>query len=286
MNVQKYSMLEVGNIIEHNRLSAARSNRDNVDPSLSHLNIDLLAALNKGREINGHKVIKNTLAHTKHQKRRDLNVAVSIVVSLPDNVPKSREVEFFNLMCAFFQQRYKIEGRNIISAQIHRDEPNARDHLHFMFVPISEREGVKRVCAGDVITRADLRTLHKDATLYLKAQGLEADLLTGATAGGNKSIQELKAQTLAEQIKKQQAEIDKLQEIYHKRKAQGIKDLEDIRASVKTLENNKSFLQKNIDSLQLEYLESAQKLERLKKEIFNLEGESFAPIFDQNEPTR
>lgn len=84
----------------------------------------------------------------------------------------------------------------MISAYVHMDE--VTPHMHFAFIPITRdlKRGVDKVCAKDVVNRIDLQTLHADLEADVsRFMGYHVEMLNGATKGGNKSIQELRAHT-------------------------------------------------------------------------------------------
>lgn len=66
-------------------------------------------------------------------KRKNLNTLVEWVVTLPKNVPKEKERDFFQSVIKFTVARYGYD--NFVGAAIHRDEPTARPHIHLDFVP-------------------------------------------------------------------------------------------------------------------------------------------------------
>lgn len=66
-------------------------------------------------------------------RRKDLNTLCEWVVTLPQNVPPSKENAFFFAAQQFIADRYGAD--NFVAAFVHRDEPTARPHIHIDFVP-------------------------------------------------------------------------------------------------------------------------------------------------------
>lgn len=91
------------------------------------------------------------------------------------------------------ERRY---GRdNVISAYVHMDEPSAKPHMHFAFVPVLHdlEKGIDRLCAKKVVSRQDLKSFHNDLEAYMsRSLGHEVEILNEATKDGNKAIMELK----------------------------------------------------------------------------------------------
>jgi len=76
--------------------------------------------------------------------------------------------------------------------------------LHFCFIPIciDKRKHIEKVSAKEVITRNELRVIHKELSTHMETVfGRDIGILNGATASGNKTITELKAQDLKDEVK-------------------------------------------------------------------------------------
>ena len=193
MHIAKYNRSALGHILQHCENEQVRAKRDNVDANRHNENYNLV----KGSGITN---LRRILKQVHCSKRKDVNIICSCVVSVPDNLPKGREREFFISACKFLSERYKSP---CISACCHFNEPNSRPHLHFVFVPLvyDNKKNRYKVCAKEKITKQDLQTLHQDFQRYLKINmHLDLDILNGATANGNKTINELKADTLKKEI--------------------------------------------------------------------------------------
>ena len=146
--------------------------------------------------------LQKRLSEVKIQKRADVNVMGSWVVTLPQGeYTRQQQQDFFAAAYRFLADRYGEQ--NVISAYVHRDEN--QPHLHFSFVPIvpdtkwnakhpdNPRE---KVSAKECVTKLHLDQFHTQLQTYLDRQ-FEADLfpvLNGSTAGGNRTIAEMKAE--------------------------------------------------------------------------------------------
>ena len=98
-------------------------------------------------------------------------------------------------------------------AACHFDETTP--HMHFCFMPFVEDEkyGGFKLRAKNLETQATLRQKQVDLQKYLTEQlGCEVNLLNGATEGGNKTIEQLKTETLQTENALLQAKIDSVNE--------------------------------------------------------------------------
>lgn len=215
MHIAKFTRNDnINLIIGHNERSMQRKNRENVDASLTHLNYNLLNTDKSGLKL-FNEIYNNENVYCS--PRKDVNVLCSVCVQLCDGIPIERADEFFYLAAKFFEDRYKCP---CISCYVHKDEPNAKFHEHYVFVPIvyDEKKQRYKFRSKDIITKEDLKTLHPDFKRYIeKEMKLEnVQVLNGATANGNKTILELKNQELEKKVASQQEEIEKLKQLKNK----------------------------------------------------------------------
>ena len=190
--------------------------------------------------------LNKRLSEVRVQNRKDVNVMVSWVVTLPqtlNNQGFADEEKFFREAYAFLSERYGKE--NVISAYVHLDETTP--HLHFAFVPITEdtKRGGFKLSAKEVVNRQDLRTFHKNLSDHMeRVFGRDIGILNEATKEGNKSIAELKRQSAAERLQSAMLEASKIVS-----KAQD---------DVKPIEEHKRVLQGEIEGLQRDLLTTQQ----------------------------
>lgn len=135
---------------------------------------------------------RKRLNQVHHMKRKDLVTSFGWIVTAPQELPPAQEKAFFRSVERFLEDRYGRE--NIIQSVVHFDEAG-RAHTHCLILPVaaSERWGSK-ICANDVLTRADLRSFHPDLQKHLDADGIKAKIQTGITRenGRNYTVEELK----------------------------------------------------------------------------------------------
>lgn len=207
-NFAKYAAAATGHLMVHYERGKGengeyvRFGNQAIDLDLTPENYNL-APHHEGGQL---AFLHQRLSEVKVQKRADVNVMGSWVVTLPKGeYTRQQQQDFFAAAYQFLADRYGEQ--NVISAYVHRDE--SQPHMHFSFVPIvpdrkwnakhpdNPRE---KVSAKECVTKGDLDQFHKQLQTYLDRQ-FGADLfpvLNGATAGGNKTIAQMKENLAAE----------------------------------------------------------------------------------------
>lgn len=188
-HVKKFAQGALGNMLRHYDRTS-KKDRENIDPSLTHLNYNLAA---KYQQLPQKEFIDKRLSQVRVQRRKDVNVMCTWVLTVPKSLNKKEYERFFKAGYRFMERRY---GRdNVISAYVHMDEPSAKPHMHFAFVPVLHDvdKGIDRLCAKKVVSRQDLKSFHKELEAYIsRSLGHGVEILNEATKEGNKSIIELK----------------------------------------------------------------------------------------------
>lgn len=207
-NAAKYKRGAVGHMFNH----YARTTGDNVqrgnekiDPDKTYLNYDLHTGNTADSEKNDWKEqmkrLEKRLSEVSHRdfKSYDDNLIADWVVTLPENVSAEKAADFFKAVYDFSCERYGKD--NVISAWVHMDETTP--HIHFAFVPVvTNEDGSERLCAKDVISKTELSRFHPELQKYVEEK-LEQPvaILNGATAGGNRTLAQLKEKEILEKIK-------------------------------------------------------------------------------------
>jgi len=191
--------------------------RSAVDPERTHLNYRL------GPSGDPHARLRSRLAEVKTQKRADLKVMLSWIVTRPldGSVSDEETPRFFQAVYSHLETLYGGE-KNVVVAAVHMDETTP--HLHFCFVPAvrdkrhPERE---KVCAKEVTTPRHMKTFHGELRKAVEKElghsvGLVADELMQQPEPGKQPaaslrrkslpLEVLKARALAEEAKAAEAE--------------------------------------------------------------------------------
>ena len=127
-HLTKYSMGSVRAILEHDTRTANHSYKNpDIDRSKTHLNYSFVDSTLTAQER-----LEKRLSEVKVQKRKDVNVLASWIVTLPTNYKLEEERLFFKTVNDFLTEKYG--KNNVISSDVHLDETTP--HLHFTFVPV------------------------------------------------------------------------------------------------------------------------------------------------------
>lgn len=138
------------------------------------------------------------LSQLKIFKRDDVKYLCDWIVTLPKGM-EPEERKFFDAVMSFLIGKYKKE--NVISAYVHKDE--TQPHMHFAFVPVAvdRKKNIEKLSSKEVVGRDDMFKFHEELDDYLTGVfGYSTGVRNGATAEGNKSIDELKRGTAVKEL--------------------------------------------------------------------------------------
>lgn len=195
---QKYTKGAVGHMFGH--YDRSKEVPELKSPTNTVLNYNLASKDQPKSQLD---FLHQRLSEVKVHNRKDVNVMVDWVVTLPQSLNDKgleNEDRFFKEAYKFLNDRYGKE--NVISAYVHMDETTP--HMHYAFVPVVEdkKKGGYKLSAKEAVTREDLRTFHKDLSEHMgRFFGRDIGILNEATKEGNKSIEELKRGTAQEELK-------------------------------------------------------------------------------------
>lgn len=195
LHVEKFPRMAVGHMLRHySRMSMNFGNE-----AIDHLRSDYNYNLVSRRHIDDFVYYKERLAQVKCQNRADVKTLCDWIVTLPKrDFSENEERRFFEVAYKFLAKRYG--EKNVLSAWVHKDEAG-QPHMHFAFIPVcvDKKKGIEKVSAKEVITRSDLRVIHKEMAEHMeRVFGRDVGVLNGATAGGNKTVTEMKIRELQE----------------------------------------------------------------------------------------
>ena len=197
MHVEKYQRSAVGHMLRHyNRWVMNFGNKD-----IDHLRSDLNYDLAPQRRMSDIEYYQKRLSEVKCQNRADVKTLCDWVITLPKgNFSEEQERRFFQTAYDFMTKRYG--EKNVISAWVHKDE-SGQPHMHFAFIPIchDKKKSIEKVSAKEVLTRTDLQNIHPEmAACMERVFGHDIGILNGETAGGNKTVMELKTRELKQEV--------------------------------------------------------------------------------------
>ena len=233
-NVDKFTRATTGHLCAHYARAKdengeyIRFGNQSIDVGRTPLNYNL-APDHEGGQV---EFIRRRTSEVKCLTRADVNVMCSWIVTLPQGF--SREKEFFEETYRFLEERYG--NKNVISAFVHMDEK--QPHMHFSFVPVVIGKGGKeKVSAKELLTKVELQKFHPALqTALQRGLGEEVPVLNGATAGGNRTVANLKAdQEIAEAMDAAK---------------RARRMVETVQGDVNTLRDQKKALQSDVEALQ------------------------------------
>ncbi|MED1125413.1 MobV family relaxase, partial [Bacillus atrophaeus] len=204
-HVEKYTKGSVQGLSIHwDRKTENHSNQE-IDNERSNLNYDLCE-----KEGDTLSRMNDRLREVHCLNRKDVKVCSDWVVTLPENLKGTSEKEqreFFEKTYEFLANRYGGE-KNVLSANVHKDETTP--HMHFAFMPVvwDEKKQREKVSAKEVLTRKDLKTFHQDLDTFLKKEIphiYKYGILNDKTIGVD-TVKDLKKHSL--EIEKQKKAMD------------------------------------------------------------------------------
>lgn len=214
VHIEKYKAAEARQAILHDE--RRHKNKDkHIDPPLTHKNYSLCAHPGGGVKYM-RKRIKDVMGD--RTVRKDAVTAISIIVTAPKTLLPEEYQAFFRSAYGFLVKDFGEE--NIISVQVHRDEPNATDHIHTKIAPICGDP--PRLSAKNLITRQYLKQFHTRLQKHIEADFCHSvDIINGATPKKSLEIAEQKAtttrrkaETLQLAIEQYKTELEPLQTEY------------------------------------------------------------------------
>ena len=269
MNCEKFTRNQSGNILVHcDRSDPNRTYKNQeIDHSKTYLNYNL-APEHKG--MTDYEFMKKRCEEFKILKRKDVNWLVSWVITMPADYTGNKAL-FFREAYNFMENRYGKD--NVVSAYVHLDETSP--HMHFCFVPVifDKKKQEYKVNAKQCINKVELKQIHPEMQEYLENKlQTKVNILNGATAEGNKTIDQLKKEekikqkVISELIKNPTEEIKKLviEQIPEEQKENIIEE---------EIENVKEELKKDPNFIQIcqnRTMSENEELEELEMQIENL----------------
>ena len=259
-HMMKHTKASCGHMFAHFDRRAEHISNENVDRTRTHLNYNLAThqTMDQG------EFVRKRCAEVHCQNRKDVNVMVSWVVTVPKDLPENEQRAFFEASYDFLKLRYGLE--NVVSAYVHMDE--VTPHMHFAFVPV--KHGFKqdkknpnisaeysKVSAKEVVNRYDLQSFHESLQRFVeKRLGHEVSILNEATKEGNKSIEELKRQSATERLQEANTEASKIV-------SKARESVKVVEQDIQALEGKKTALEGKIEALNAT-------VQELEKHIGNL----------------
>lgn len=223
MHCAKYNKQGLGNLLSHYERKNNKYRKyanENIDKEKTINNYNLAPEHEEGL----YKFIKNRVEELNIIKRKTAIWACDWCITVPQEIKDDEEKykEFFQKTYEFLKNRY--DEKNVVCSYVHLDETTP--HMHFCFIPVIHKQEcefdsgtgnlitktVEKVLAKEVITKAELSSIHTDLQRFLENElDFEAKILTGTTNKKYKNVNELKYKTeLEKQIKENQQTLDEM----------------------------------------------------------------------------
>lgn len=294
-NFAKYARGSVTSMTQHYERKKGkdgeylRFKNQSIDSSRTNLNYNLAP------ERDQCKFIKERTESLKALKRKDVNVLGSWVVTVPQECPEEHQREFFEECYSFLENKY---GKaNVVSAWVHMDENTP--HMHFAFIPVvyDKKKEREKVSCKECVTKKDLERFHGELQSRLdkwreeNEYDFDCDVLNGATANGNKTIEEMRAEVLEahndnvtdalnKAADRLQNITDEIEEAYTERESLD-KSLSDLRSDISAMTEKRAEIertfsdkQSEITDLESQIIERKDELEVLDKAIKEKKAEA------------
>lgn len=202
-NLRKFSnMTDIGHLCKHYERSVSNDNYSNKDIDKSRLKEDSTNLAPFREKQTDYIKQQIDIIMNGRTLRKDAVRMCCWIIDAPMQLQENMKQRFFEESYSFLVDRYGSKsgmGEDVvISSYIHKSETT--DHMHFAFLPIVERNGIKSFCAKECINREDLKTFHKDFAIHMEKLGIckESDILNGNTIrdtnGRALTVRELKKQ--------------------------------------------------------------------------------------------
>lgn len=300
-HLAKYTLNSAQMLFHHNLRHQDRTGEyvsyhgSKIDITKTHLNYRL------DPNTDPNEFITQRLSEIKVQKRADVKVYCSWVLTVPQNLPTEKHREFFESAYRFFSADYG--AKNIVMASVHLDETTP--HMHLGFVPVvrekknQKKLGQEKVSAKELLTRTYMKNLHKrlknvlerdlncrvDITIDLDDDAPKREYVPLATLKKQTEAEAKKLESLKKQSEELQGEIDSLKEL-QKSQDQQCRELTDrecrIRDQNAKLENRKVLLLREIAENKKELEESEGKTLLAYKRFYEFLKETLpARVFKQ-----
>lgn len=188
-SVKKFTESAVVNQLRHIERTIAHPENMDIEKDRTVQNYSLLPQ----RGISSYEYYRQRKSELYCYNRADVKVMAGWIVTALKDLPMSEMEKFFNVTYEFLAERYG--EKNCVQAVVHNDE-GGQPHIHFLFIPAAadKKHGGEKICANDVLNKAELRNFHSALQKYLLDYGVQANILTGITKtqGGNRTVRELK----------------------------------------------------------------------------------------------
>ena len=173
---------------------------------------------------------KKRLSEIYCYKNAELKTLGQWVITAPADLPTELERAFFQSAHDYMNSLYG--EKNCIQSIVHMDEGVKNDkgeivagrpHLHYSFIPATENKKYlqkdgrgciskqnhykEKCCVHDIINKQHLREFNSGLQKMCNERGIKCTIANNATAGGNRSVAQLKDKTRIELLEKERNQL-------------------------------------------------------------------------------
>lgn len=208
----KYGATSIGRLFLHNN----RMSDDGVKHSNETIDNDK-TVYNYHIKKGSVKLVQERLENVFSQRRSNATILGEMIVTLPKDVKEADERDFFQAVYDFYAADFGEE--NIVNAVVHKDETTPHIHLDFIpTVPINAppksgknlydqwvikhgKKPTEKLCCKEKISRTYLSNMHNRLSDYVMDYlGYEVSIINGATVNGNRTVLQLKADSMNKEL--------------------------------------------------------------------------------------
>lgn len=221
-SLTKHTESGIVNALRHNAREILVAANQDIHKDQSHYNVTLTPADRGSSAAEIRQYHKERLSEVYTYGNKNLVTACQWVVTAPEDLRSEQEPIFWQETYNFLNSLYG--EHNAIMCCIHKDEGVridnetviGRDHLHYVFIPIvpnskyqhPNRYGnitgsalfEEKVCADQLITPKHLQEFHPLYQKWLDDHGVQATVHSGVTGGSNRTVSQLKQETLRQEL--------------------------------------------------------------------------------------
>ena len=298
-HIDKATRLQVHGLIQHDERAIENHTNEKIDPARSHLNYNL-------RSGDPWEIYSRRTQELYCLNRKDVNTMAMIAVTLPSDVRPDDQEAFFESCYSWFADAFG--EKNVISAFVHLDETTP--HIHMKAIPVvDDPKRGEKISFKEKCPRSFYQNYHKSLSAWIENDlGYHTSILNGATLEGNKSIRQLKKESLEEEIRQidqkaeeiAQAKIDPVQPVKilgrgemvsYDSYREAVDQISVLSQKNKVLERDNRMQRKQIDALNMivknwENTKLAKIVEKFKQQIQELKEQIESMWIDNRKLTQ
>lgn len=179
---------DVRMLIKHNNRERDCSTNPDIDEERSKNNYSLLP-----KWLDNYELFHKRKEQLYYRKNDNMVNALACIITAPKDLDSNQYKEFFNQCFEFLNHKFGSE--NCFNCVVHMDEETP--HLHYLFIPAVEdkkmhKESNQKIAAKSVMCKSMLRSFHPELNEWLHEHNIDANVMNGATKGGNRTVRQLK----------------------------------------------------------------------------------------------